>query len=425
MGVYAPAEITPPFTPQGQPVRPTEGSTLVLDEVLVWADAHAPPIRTARARVGAAEATQIEASIALPANPQVGIGAGGRQVGGDVGVELEASVSQQLEVAGEPALRRTWAARQREVAEAEVNEARWLVHVQAHRLFATLLMSEERIAQAARFVEFAQSLRAIAAHKVEAGEAAPLVLLVADADLAQTSMALVSATQQRDQLRAQLSALIGWPAQRSLLSIQGELPPVRPSPEIEALMASMARNHPSLRVRELAVAAQRARHNLAERDAWPQPTLGLSYGREAPVLLGDRAAHIWMFSLTVPLPLWRTNQGERAMAKAQAEIADRERDEAITRLVGELRQAAIALDAAAERVALFQSGVLPQLEKNLALLQRAYELGEVDVTQVSQTREQLLDATSQAITARVTYYEAAATLEGLIGTELWQQEGSP
>jgi len=43
------------------------------------------------------------------------------------------------------------------------------------------------------------------------------------------------------------------------------------------------------------------------------------------------------------------------------------------------------------------------------------------VHQVSQTRERLLTATGQYIDARITYYETAATLEGLVGTELWPE----
>ena len=81
------------------------------------------------------------------------------------------------------------------------------------------------------------------------------------------------------------------------------------------------------------------------------------------------------------------------------------------------------MNSAAERVALYETDIMPQLEENLALLERAYELGEVDIHQVSQTREQLLTATGRYIEARVTYYEAAAELEGLVGAEIWPARG--
>ena len=211
----------------------------------------------------------------------------------------------------------------------------------------------------------------------------------------------------------------------TLPDVQGSLPEVRQAPDVNSLLALMAEHHPSLRTRELAVVAGRSRLALEDREAWPEPTVGLSYGREAAP--GPEAeADVWLFNLTFPIPLWRTNQDGRARAEAELVVADREREATATRLRGDLLQAAIALNAAVDRVALYETGVVPQLEENLVLLQRAYELGEVDVHQVSQTRERLLTATGQYIDARITYHETAATLEGLVGTELWPaQEVSP
>lgn len=423
-GVYAPAEVVQPYVPAGEPVEPSTTSTLTLEQALVYADAYSPAIQTARARVGLAEAGVIGAEIVFPANPQISFGAGGRTIEGATGFEFEVAVQQQLEIAGEPGLRLDAAEDQQRLSEAAVNEVRWSVHVEVHRLFVDILLVRERLAQAERFVAFAQSMRDIAARQVEAGESSPLILLVADADLAQTREAVIEAQQAGDSLAARLAAVIGWP-EATLPEVQGTLPDVRPAPDTNTLLALMAENHPSLRTRELAVVAGQSRLELEDREAWPEPTVGFSYGREAAP--GPEAeADIWLFNLSFPIPLWRTNQEGRARAEAELVVADREREATATRLRGELLQAAIALDAAVERVALYETGVVPQLEANLSLLQRAYELGEVDVHQVSQTRERLLTATGQYIDARITYHETAATLEGLVGTELWPEaEGTP
>ena len=91
------------------------------------------------------------------------------------------------------------------------SEARWAAHVEAHRLFVALLLAREQTAQAARFMAFSQSLRTIAARQVEAGESSPIILLVADADLAQTREAVIAARQLTHDLQLQLAASIGWP----------------------------------------------------------------------------------------------------------------------------------------------------------------------------------------------------------------------
>ena len=423
-GVYAPAEVVQPFIPSEELVYPPRTSTLTLEQLLVYADSHSPAIQTARARVGLADARVIGANIVFPTNPLVSFGAGGRTIANASGFEFEVSVQQQLEIAGEPGLRLDAAEDQQRFSEAIVNEIRWSVHVEVHRLFVDILLVRERLVQAERFVGFAQSMSDIASRQVEAGESSPLILLVADADLAQTRKAVINTQQAEESLEARLAAVIGWPG-GTLPEVQGKLPEVRPAPNFKSLLTLMATHHPSLRTRELAVVAGKSRLALADREAWPEPTIGLSYGRE-PAFGPEADANIWLFNLTFPVPAWHTNQEGRAHAEAELAIAYREREANATRLRTKLLQATIALDAAVERVALYETGVVPRLEENLKLLQRAYELGEVDVHQVSQTRERLLTATGQYIDARITYHETAAALEGLVGTELWPaQEVSP
>jgi len=424
ISVYAPSDVIEPFIPSGELVDPRTATSLNLEQILVFADAHAPAIQTARARVGLARADVIEAEIILPANPQVSFGAGGRTIEGTTGFELEVAVEQRLEVGGQPSLR-LGAARDRErMAEAIVNEVRWSVHVEVHRLFVELLLVQESLSQAERFVAFSQSMRDIAARQVDAGESSPLILLVADADLAQTHEALIAAQLLGTSLRTRLAGIVGWP-NAMLSEVEGVLPEVRSAPELDVLLSLMAEHHPSLRTRELAVRAERSRVRLEEQEAWPEPTVGFAYAREAAPGL-EPAADVWLFNVALPIPIWRTNQGERARAEADLLVADRERDQTAMRLRSDLVQAAVALNSAAERVALYDIAIVPQLEETLSLLQRAYELGEVDVHQVSQTRERLLNATSQYIDARFAYHESAAALEGLVGTEVWPDtEGAP
>lgn len=388
-----------------------------LSELLAYADQNAPAIATAQARVGLAAPDLAAAARDFPANPQIGLGAGARTAAGAAGLELEVSVQQPLEIAGEPGLRRLAARAGQRTLEAALAEVRWAVHVEVHQLFVKLRLAGERRSQAAQFVASSEASREVARKQVEAGESSPLVLLVADADLAQTRAAVIEAAQLEATLASQLAARLGWTGDAPL-RLRGELPPIRPAPDRAILLKAMAAHHPALRTRGEAVAARRAQLDLAAREAWPEPSVGLAYAREAG-LGADPTAQLWMVNLSVPIPLWDTNQPGQARATAELTIADREQAEAVVALRAALAQAAIALDAAAARVALYQTGVVPRLEEHLAQLQRAYALGEVDVHQVSLTRQRLLDATRQALDARVTYYESAATLEGLVGTELW------
>ncbi len=396
--------------------------TLSLDDLLVWADAHAPAVLTARAHVAIADAEIDAADLPVVALPELTLGAGARHVDGAAAPELGVELAQQVELGGVRTLRVEAARVTREAADARVDVARWAVHVEVHRLFVDLLLAAQRVEQTEQFVAFSQSLRDIAARQVEAGESSPMVLLVADADLAASREGLLDALALQRTYRARLAGVIGWPGE--LPPITGTLPPIAPSPDPDALLATMSAAHPALRARDLAVAASRADLDTAARDGRVEPTFGVGYDREgAPGTEPD--ANIWRAFVTVPLPTWRANRGAVSQANARLLVASHERDEAAAALRADLFEAVIALDAAAARVALYDDTIVPSLEQNLAQLQRAWELGEVDVHQVSQTRQRLLDATRHHLDARVAWYETAATLEGLVGSELWPDREDP
>lgn len=422
-GVFAPPSLVEPYVPLGEPVTPASAGPLSLDQVLVFADAHAPIIATARARADEARADTVEAQIALPDNPYLTIEGGGRRVGEQSGFDFEVAIEQQFEVAGERGLRIEAAERDERSAQSGVNEVRWAVHAESHRLFVALLLAAERKRLAQHFVDFSESLHAVSTRKVEAGEDSPLVLLVSEADLAQTRAALVEARRHENNLQTRLAALIGWPAE-TLPQLVGALPPIRSAPAMPELFDRMAQHHPSLRTRELALAAQQAHLALAQREKWPKLTVGASFGQESSPE-GAEGASIALLSIGVPLPLWRSNEVGVSRARAALIASDREREETVSRLRSEVLQAAAALDASAERVALYETTIVPRFEENLALLGRAFELGEIGIHEVSQTRSRLLAATAGYLAARTQYYETAATLEGLIGTELWPEEAQP
>jgi cobalt-zinc-cadmium efflux system outer membrane protein len=76
------------------------------------------------------------------------------------------------------------------------------------------------------------------------------------------------------------------------------------------------------------------------------------------------------------------------------------------------------VDAHARRAQVFGTEILPTLETNLALLQKAFELGEIDVLQVMVAQERFLRTQQDALQSFADYYAAWAELEGIVGMEL-------
>ncbi len=388
--------------------------TITIDELLTYASTHAPNVLTAQTYINTARADLTSAQILTPFNPEIWLSLGTRTSLGLTGLEAETSIQQQIEIGGERDLRIAHAQAVQEQTTATVAEIQWALHVEIHTLSTQLLLAQEREKLTQIFIEFNEHLSKIAQRQVDAGEISPLVLLVAQTDLAQAQSQLISAQQHIRILQAKLAATSGWPSTH-FPHFSDILPPIQKAPPDHVLLSQM-QQHPALRARDLAVSSAHHKISLENRESWPSPTVGLSYAYEGQI---GQESHVWLATIGVPLPFWQSNQGEQAHAAAQLETAKISRTITEIQLSTLLAEATSRLNAAVDLVAIYEKTIIPSSQQSLSQLQRAYDLGEVDIHQVSQTRERLLLAHQQHLEAKIQYYEAAAQLEGLIGVEIW------
>lgn len=395
------------------PPMPMPGEPLTLDRALALAKGSAPAIRTARARVALTDAARVEAAFPVPENPEIAVGVGARTTDGAAGFEFDVAISQKLEIAGEAGRRVASAAARRRVAEAAVDEVRWAVAAEVERLFARIALVDEELTFAKSFEGFSEALRKAAQGRVDAGANSKLSVLIADTELARTREAVLEVAQRGRALRLRLARVIGLPT-TAVGSVRGELPPVRASPSTEPLWEVLLRRHPELQTAELEVEAGRRRIALEDREAWPKPTLEVSYGREPGGGL-EPAAHKWMLKIAVPLPLVRRNQEGQSAARAKVLVAELEREEALVALRAQLERAVQQTDSARRRLALFESGVMPPLEEALSRLRTAFERGAIDIHDVSQAQARVFEAGRGRLRAKRAYFDGLLEIRRLVG----------
>ena len=156
----------------------------------------------------------------------------------------------------------------------------------------------------------------------------------------------------------------------------------------------------------------------ADRAVWPSPRVGAGFAQEAEPG-ASQPARIWSIKLTLPLPLWQRNQGERAHSRAETAVAHAQLTAQDRALEVELRRLLHRVEAAARRIRAYGKLALPRLSESLAMSERAFESGEVDLLSVLSARGQLLFTREQALQVHVDYYEALAELETIAGIEIW------
>lgn len=401
-----------PDIPLPDPATTTQVS---LAEILAYADAHAPAIHVTRERLSLEDAALAGASPWFPDNPELSIAAGPRFASGDATLDLEASLRQRIEIAGERGLRLEVAETVGARLAAELSQIRWQVHSDVHAAFHDALVARERERAAARLVTFQEGLEAIAVRRFEAGAISPLVVRIAEGQTAQAKVAHIEAEQVYATARLSLAELSGWPAMHPP-EPEGVLDPPRKAPPLSDLMALAKKHQPRYRTLAMAIAEAEARARLADREAWPAPAFGITAAREGS------SETIVLGSLSIPVPMWRTNRGERTRARAHHAIALARAQAFSQRLTARLARAKGAVDSAARRLAVYGAEILPTFEENLALIRRAYELGEIDILEVSVAQERFLRTQRDALDAYADYFRAVAQLEAAVGTDVWPDE---
>lgn len=181
-----------------------------LADMLAYADQHAPPLVVARQTQLRAQAERAAVPL-LVSNPELSVAIGAQVaapgVGASAGRELEISLVQPLSIAGVRGARMEAAERAGARVDADIEAVRWAVHCDVHAAFHRALVDGARARLAAEVVAFQVDVLRIVEQQIAVGEAAPLTLRLAQAEVAQAQQVLLSATQAVAASRLQLAQL--------------------------------------------------------------------------------------------------------------------------------------------------------------------------------------------------------------------------
>jgi cobalt-zinc-cadmium efflux system outer membrane protein len=397
-----------------------ETSPVSLQTMLTHADEHAPGVLVTRAKTERGQAAVDSARVVLQSNTIAGAMAGPRFAQGARGIDYQIWLRQPIEIAGERKQRQETAARTQERMHKELEEVRWQVHREVHAAFHVALVARERSSLAQKILVSTEELLSVAERRHQAGDISQLAVRLAEGELAQARQALLASEQEYRSTQLRLAEVSGWPAD-VLPEPVGELDEPKRAPPLEELLALALAEHPGIAARAGAVAEAEARVRLEDREAWPEPSLGVTYTRESLPNVGLNE-HIVQGLMSLPIPFTQRNQAGRARARAELSVAKAEATAFVQALEARLASAANAVNADAARIAAYGTEILPAFEGNLALLRRAFELGEADLLQVLVGRERLLRIQQDALTAHQDYYRDVAALEAEVGVEVWLDE---
>ncbi|MEW6731383.1 MAG: TolC family protein, partial [Acidobacteriota bacterium] len=191
---------------------------------------------------------------------------------------------------------------------------------------------------------------------------------------------------------------------------------------------------PDLKAAQLAVDQAEANIELAKAAATPNIKGSISFIRErerfdlfgfkdsgmrSPITDTDQSIE---FKISVPLPLFDRNRGNlRAALAARAEAVARQAtlERAIEQEIANIYLRYETIQRTRE---LFQFGILPQSEVNLQIIREAYNLGQVNFTDVIAQQRRLIEAQVNSANAALEYYRVLADLEKAIGMPILKDQ---
>jgi len=204
--------------------------------------------------------------------------------------------------------------------------------------------------------------------------------------------------------QADLARWIGATAHRAR---PDELPQPATQPELPALRERLA-SHPRLAALDQALAAAQAEVALAREAVKSDWTLGASYG-----LRSAGRSDLISLQLARDLPLFPENRQNRLLAAKQAalEQARAQREDRLRSLSAELEKTYVEWHAAAERIAWFDSAVLPHAAQRVEAALAAYQAAQADLAAVLEARRAELEAQLQRLALRVAQEKAQVQLQ--------------
>ena len=392
-------------------------ASLTIDDAIRLALTANPALAAAGWDVRGAEAAAWQAG--LRPNPELALEAeemlGSGELSGFDAFAASVVVEYEIALGGKRGKRVLAAEAQGRLAAWDYEATRLDVFTGARKAFLAAVIAQEQQALGTRTLELARgTLDTVTAQGV-AGRSAAVERTRAEMTVAEAESTLRSS---RNAVEASYKALAAhWGATEVAFErVDGSLPDLVEPPSAEAARDGLAEAPALARWADEFAALDAA---VAAADAEGSPDIGVGIGGQ---YFRETKERSFLVELGVPLPLFDTNQGGVAEARA-AEAKGR----------AEARQAAAATRAAFEQayadlLSAYQEGVtardqlMPRAQELLDKTMIGYKAGKFRYLEALIAQEELVETEQAYLQARATYALALADIERLIARELQDTE---
>jgi len=404
-----------PSTALADPPAAAAGRHLTLDEALRLAEQTSPLVRRARAEREVVASRDVGASVWFPSNPVIGGGAGPRREGPpssvvtEKGVQYFAHAEQTVEIGGQRSARREVVSRALRTAELRMAVARAETRARVRAAYVGTQLALARVdAATQREALVAKLLDAVSA-RVAGGASSSVDLELARLERGSAARARIDATLAASDALARLRLLVGLPpAQKLDLDAKAAVPALR-AEALPALLGRAQTQRAELAALASGIDEIDADITRLRREAIPSPTLFADLQRDLPgqFFVGGGVA--------IPIPLWRRQQGELAVARADRTRVQEERTLVERDVALEVERAFQSEVAQREMTQLLDREVLPAADAAVTLMTEGWRAGKFDLFRLLQTSRDASEARRLYLETLGLLWESSIALDRAVG----------
>lgn len=336
-----------------------------------------------------------------------------------------ASAEKELETAGKRRYRRLAAGSDLERVRYETDTFRRNLIAQTQKAYFALVQAGRDLSLARETSRILQRLVDLNAERVRVGDAPGLELNLARVELARSHRNEQDFERRDREATAGLNLLMGRPPASAVAPTSDFSAPIASPPEEQELLGYALENRPEILAADKNVEARAAAVGLAQSLGVPNVTWGVAYQQSRSVFSATPTSpylsdvdRLLVVQATVPLPFFNRNQGNIASAEYERRSAKEAAQYARKVVENEI---AVGLSNYRSRVgirALYEGSVLPQLQRNVEVIQEAYRAGNESIFAVIQVQRTFFDTRREYLQTLLDLETNRIELERAIGRPL-------
>lgn len=219
----------------------------------------------------------------------------------------------------------------------------------------------------------------VAETKYATGSGLQQDVLRAQVEISKLEDDLIMWQQQRLSVVARLNALLN----RAVDTAVEKIPPELTLPGSRVIIfppESIEQNRPLLRAWQERIQKAEAAVKLADRDIWPNITVGASYRQRNDLADGRQMHDFFSANVSLNLPLYFKRKQKAKVAEKQLtfKAIKAEYDNIKIGVLSDVESILAELERNRKRVELYQGGILLQAQQSLDSAQAGYRVGKVD-----------------------------------------------